>query len=153
MSIDKNYYIGFLSVAITAILSNKYTMANVKSDWYNCIKPSFTPPNYVFPIVWTILYILVAFAFTKVLQKNNPIPIILFYINLILNVLWCYFFFHKKNVKLGFRFITMLVVNTSLLIIRNKEIRPLLLPYLAWLIFAATLNYKSLEKQDSCKNF
>jgi len=149
------YLIGFSSVIATSLISSKFTMENTNSEWYKCIKPSIAPPNWVFPVVWTTLYILLGFAFSFAINKNNKLLTILFSLNLLLNILWCYLYFYKKNIKLAFLIITMLVVNTSLLIITSKDktIRLLLLPYLSWLIFAAVLNYKSIDKLESCKNF
>ena len=46
-----NTIISILSIILTSYLGSKFTKSNVNNDWYDCIKPSITPPKYIFPIV------------------------------------------------------------------------------------------------------
>ncbi|MCL6500892.1 MAG: tryptophan-rich sensory protein [Candidatus Pacearchaeota archaeon] len=75
--------LSFLIVIVVALLGSLFTGANTKSEWYIQNKPSITPPNYVFPIVWNILFILIAlalyFTWTKA-EKNqkNKVALTLF---------------------------------------------------------------------------
>ncbi len=56
-----------------AFLGSLFTSPNVNSDWYENIKPEITPPNFVFPLVWNILFFLIAlsFIFHGLLQKKQ----------------------------------------------------------------------------------
>ena len=72
-------------------------------DWYNTLKKSsLTPPNYVFSVVWTLLYMLMFVGFARVLRITNDISVITFFIiQLLLNISWMPIFFkyhnHEKN--------------------------------------------------------
>lgn len=148
-----NYFlVGGLSVVITSLLASYFTNKSVKSEWYKCISPNITPPSYVFPIVWSILYILLAISFSIAIKNNDKNAIYLFSTNLMLNILWCYFYFYKKNIKLAFAIILLLIINTLTIIIAMKsKIKFVLILYFKWLCFAALLNYKSIEKIEKCK--
>jgi tryptophan-rich sensory protein len=148
-----NYFlIGGLSVIVTSLLSSYFTNKTVKSEWYKCISPDITPPSYVFPIVWSILYILIAISFSIAIKDDDKNTIYLFSSNLLLNILWCYLYFYKKNIKLAFVIILILITNTLAIIINMKSnIKYVLILYFKWLCFAALLNYKSIEKIDECK--
>ena len=135
-------------VAVTAALGSLFTNASVKSDWYTQNKPKETPPNWVFPIVWTILYILIAIALSRALLANNIPMIILFIINLMLNVLWCYAYFKRQDPKSALAIITLLLVTiVAILAIAyttDITILALLVPYLLWISFATFLNARTV---------
>jgi len=148
------YLLGFSTVIGTSFLSSYYTAKNTSTNWYDCIRPSITPPSSVFPVVWTFLYILIAIAFSMAIKSKDNLVISLFLINLALNVIWCYFYFYKKQIKLALS--TILLLNTSTIMImavtENSTIKKLLVPYLLWVSFATILNIKTLEKEEECKN-
>ena len=134
----KNQLIAWSSVILVSFIGSYFTR-------YEKTKPKFTPPSYIFPIVWTILYILLAFALVRVLDSRNKVLIIVFYLNLILNVTWCYFYFYKKNIDYAFVNILLILV-TSLGIInlsKDKQVIKLVSPYVLWIMFATVLNYYS----------
>ena len=97
------YLIAFTCVIATSLLGSVFTNKTVNSKWYSCIKPTITPPSFIFPIVWTILYILIGIAFAKELQdaNANKTTIILFTVNLLLNIVWCYFYFGQKKLSMA----------------------------------------------------
>jgi len=118
--------------------------------WYqNLIKPSWTPPGGVFPVVWTILYVMMGMSgwiiWREIGLAAAVIPIIFFALQLALNALWPYIFFFLHRPGLAFAEIIVLwaVVLVTLILFWMK--RPLagalLLPYLVWLTFAAALNF------------
>ena len=78
------YLIGFPAVILTSVLASSFTMTSVKSDWYNCIRPSFAPPNWVFPIVWTGLYTSLGFALSMAIKEGNQLVVNFFILNLFL---------------------------------------------------------------------
>ena len=140
-----NKVIAWSSVILVSFLGSYFTRSSTKSEWYEKTKPKFTPPSYIFPIVWTILYILLAFALTRVLDSRNKVLIMVFYLNLILNVTWCYLYFYKKNIDYAFVNILLILV-TGLAIInltKDKQVVKLVTPYVLWIIFATVLNYYS----------
>jgi tryptophan-rich sensory protein len=150
------YIIAFVSVLITAILGSYFTSKSTNSEWYKCIKPrALTPPNYVFPIVWTVLYILLVLAFANALKlKYKPI-IILFILLFILHIVWCYFYFFKKNISSAAIIIVFLIIVNiaivGLAIYKNQNhLANLLIPHLLWIAFACILNILSLKKIKMC---
>jgi benzodiazapine receptor len=120
-------------------------------SWYDLlIKPSFNPPSWLFFPVWTTLYILMGVALFLVLMerrkgKDVTVPLVLFGIQLVLNALWSYLFFYFESPLLGLIGIAGLWIFIVATIISfyqvNRVAAVLLLPYIAWVSFAAVLNY------------
>lgn len=121
-------------------------------QWYNNLNKSmFTPPNYIFSIVWPILYILIFYSFYNIILKchsNNSyyckLAIFLFLVHLIFNLIWTKLFFREKNIKMAL-FDLILVIFSCIIIIYlfykiNKISSYILIPYILWLIFAFYLN-------------
>ena len=119
-----------------------------KNGFENIIKPSFTPPSIVFPIAWTILYVLMGIS-ANIIENTNDIgknkALTIYYIQLILNASWTIFFFRLK----WFLFSTVLILIILGLVIYmikefykiNKTAAYLNIPYVIWLIFAMILSY------------
>lgn len=119
---------------------------NLGTNWFNSlIKPSQWIPNFVIPIVWTVIYLL-ACIYLVILIKNDKFDkknIILFIVNGILNVLWCLIFFTLKQTFLGLIIIVInLVLGFILYSYQNKDniLAKLLLIYPLWLSVATCLN-------------
>lgn len=119
---------------------------NLGTNWFNSlIKPSQWIPNFVIPIVWTVIYLL-ACIYLVILIKNDKFDkknIILFIVNGILNVLWCLIFFTLKQTFLGLIIIVInLVLGFILYNYQNKDniLAKLLLIYPLWLSVATCLN-------------
>ena len=115
--------------------------------WYKNLKKSnLTPPNYVFGIVWPILYFLLLIYFILAIQEKNLLPLIYFVIQMVLNLFWTTIFFRKKNLKLAMIMILFILFFTILSGIEmyyknnNLILALLLVPYVLWLIFAGYLN-------------
>lgn len=115
--------------------------------WYaTLIKPSFSPPNWLFGPVWTLLYILMGVALYRVVAKTSwrhP-AIKLFLIHLVLNTFWSIAFFGLKSPLLGFLVILALLTMIAAIIRKFYRLDTiaayLLIPYLAWVTFATILN-------------
>ncbi|MDO8517174.1 MAG: TspO/MBR family protein [Nanoarchaeota archaeon] len=145
----KIFLASFAIVFLTAFLGSIFTAQNTKSQWYESIKPSITPPSYIFPIAWTILFILIGFSiyfsWTNSNKNQKTKLAILFAINLIANVLWSLLFFSIKQTQLAFLDLIIIWASTLYLIIFlwkiNKKSALLLIPYILWLSFAGILNY------------
>lgn len=111
------------------------------------IMPSFAPPAILFPIVWSILYILMGISNYIItesdnLQKDKAISI--YKLQLIVNLLWSFIFFTFKLYFISFLWIILLIILVIIKIKRFYDISKvsglLQLPYLLWLIFASILN-------------
>ncbi|MGW8369478.1 MAG: TspO/MBR family protein [Gammaproteobacteria bacterium] len=116
--------------------------------WYETIaKPAWTPPNWLFGPVWTLLYIMMAVAAWLVYRKTQSIglPLTLWFVQLVLNALWSWFFFGLERPGAAFAEITILllaIVATVVVFLRVDTVAGLLLvPYLAWVSFASALNF------------
>ncbi len=121
--------------------------------WYSSLnKPSFSPPNWIFGPVWTILYFLMASSLYIIVTEKSKKPkrtaIQLYMVQLFLNTLWSVLFFSFKNIDLAFMEILLLWVAIVITIIFfekiNKKAAYLLLPYLLWVGFASFLNLNVL---------
>ena len=144
-----------IAIALVVCLMVGYSASLVTrpsiETWYVMLeKPVFNPPNWIFMPVWTLLYILMAVAaglvWDKIKEQNEEVKKALgfFLIQLILNAIWSYLFFGLKNPMLALIEIILLwlmIYETYLKFIKiNKTAGYLLIPYLAWVGFAAILN-------------
>lgn len=140
-------------VYIIALIGSILTSSNVKSGWYESIKPAITPPNWVFPVVWNILFFMIAFSMffawrsAKSKKARNKVAVV-FGINLFLNALWSLLFFGMQNPLLGFIDIILVELSIIAMIIVlwriNKTSPYLLIPYLLWVSFASVINFLAI---------
>lgn len=147
------YIFSFLIIAVIGLIGRRFTGDHPDTDWYQCIKPEISPPNWTYGVVWTIIYILVAIALGKTILTGNKILIGLFVINLVLNSVWTYYFFTKKRLDISLAVISFLSLTIILIlnITKDNSIKMLMVPYLAWVIFAQVLNILALSKSKECK--
>ena len=119
-------------------------------EWYaNLLKPSWNPPNWVFAPVWTTLYAVMGIAAWLVWQRggfeHQRVPLTLFLVQLFLNAIWSPLFFGLHNPALALLDIAALWMALVLTIKSFWKSQPiaavLLMPYLAWITFAAALNF------------
>ena len=152
--LDKHDIFATVVVAVSAYISSQYTVATTKSKWYECIKPSLTPPAYVFPIVWSILYIIIAYCLSVSLRASDSNVITLFYINLVFNVVWCYLYFTQKSICLALCAICVVLWSTLRILesTTNNTVKFGMTLYMCWIAFATLLNYLSIKNQDVCNN-
>ncbi|ESZ19611.1 MULTISPECIES: TspO/MBR family protein [unclassified Mesorhizobium] len=136
-------------VAAAAIAGNLATIPNVPTWYAHLIKPSFNPPNWVFAPVWTTLYLMMAYAFYRVLKANADwisFAVAIFLIQITLNAAWSWVFFSFHSPRGGLVVITLLWLAIVLTILAFWQIDPtasmLLWPYLLWVSFAAALNWE-----------
>jgi len=125
------------------------TMSGV-TDWYRTLnKPWFTPPDYVFGPVWTVLYILMGISLYLVIRQgweNKPVKnaSILFGAQLGVNLLWSLLFFGLHSPLAGLVCIVVLLTLILATIFTfyqlSKPAAVLLVPYLAWVCIATALN-------------
>lgn len=119
------------------------------TGWYAGLnKPFFSPPNWVFGPVWTILYIMMGIAAYLVFMERqtheNRGAMAAFAAQLILNVLWSVLFFGMRSPLYSLLCIAALLVSIAITIKEFMKISRtaglLLIPYIAWVSFAALLN-------------
>ena len=115
---------------------------------YNILqKPPLAPPGAVFPIVWTILYILmgISYGILKVNNQTDEEIDWIYYIQLAINALWSIIFFNFKWRLFAFIWIILLAVAIISMIRKffgkNKVAGLLQIPYILWVIFAIYLNF------------
>jgi len=119
-------------------------------EWYEALnKPTWTPPNWVFGPVWTTLYAMMAVAAWLVWQHGGFVgqrrALTWFVIQLALNAAWTPLFFGLHHLGVALVGIVLLwgaIVMTALAFYRVSCVAAwLLVPYLAWVSFAAVLNF------------
>lgn len=116
-------------------------------DYEIIVKPPFAPPSFLFPIAWTIIYLLMGIAyylFRKNGNENTNKVIIVYYLQLLVNALWSIIFFVFKWRLLAIIWIILLLILVVYLFVsfgkKDKTSAYLLIPYVVWLVFATYLN-------------
>ena len=147
--------IGYLKLLASVILcqaaglvGSVFTFPSIPTWYATLVKPWFTPPNWVFGPAWTTLFLLMGISLYLVWQKGlakNKAAISLFGAQLGLNVLWSVLFFGLQSPFLAFAEIIVLWIFILLTIIKfykiDRKAAYMLVPYIAWVTFAASLNY------------
>lgn len=119
------------------------------TTWYPTLhKSTLTPPNITFPIVWTILYIMLAIAgWSLWYHRNNKTAqyaFIFFSIQMIMNWLWTPLFFNLHWLRFAFFWLIGIIIFTALTLSFTRQkfklATAMLIPYFCWLLFAAYLN-------------
>lgn len=134
--------VGFVSSMITKDAMISFNMMK---------KPPLSPPGILFPIVWTILYIMMGIASFLVVNNNdNTVKsiknkwITIYIIQLVFNFFWLIIFFKLRMYYFGFIWLVVLWILVLVLILNGKKINLksvyLLIPYIIWMTFAGYLN-------------
>jgi translocator protein len=160
MNLLLSHILAIAIVAVVGLLPSNIMRENTGSPWYKCIKPSITPPNIVFPIVWTVLYIMIAMslaqAFMVKRSRSKTLLLAAFITNLILNVLWSFAYFGWKQIGLALSILIGIILTLTPIIFYSKGSGMpkwavfILIPYAVWLCFAFVLNILSLSKVERC---
>lgn len=148
-------YSSIISLAVSlmicfgvALLGARVTSPEIPTWYASLTKPAWTPPRIAFPIVWPILYFLMAIALWRLWEAPpsslRTTALALFAIQLILNAMWSFLFFGRHNILGGLVVIVLLAIALLATIIVSASIdgpaAVLLLPYIAWISFATALN-------------
>ena len=138
----------FLAFAFGASAWGGFVTSIYKEPWYSTlVKPGFNPPDYIFPTIWVILYISMAFAVWLIWinPKKTEKIIYIYFIHLLFNASWSVVFFALHQI-----FLALVVILIILLLVMwliklyypiNKISAFLMFPYLAWLGYAFVLNF------------
>lgn len=137
-------------VYLAAFLGSLFTTSAVNSEWYLSVRPAITPPAILFPIVWNILFFLIALSLyvSWYKSKDRTSVVIAFGVNLVLNVLWSLFYFKMQNPLYAFIEIIFLWLSIVYMLYTIRKIRLafwMIVPYFVWVSFAAVLNYLSIK--------
>lgn len=142
----------FLSIALCLCvggIAGSVTQAAIPVWYVGLNKPFFTPPNWLFGPVWTLLYILMGWSAGWIWSYGShhkwvKTALYHFAAQLVLNGLWSLVFFGYKNILGGILIILTLIILVILTIkwfkIINKKASYLLYPYVGWLLYATALN-------------
>lgn len=113
------------------------------------VKPPLSPPGWVFPVVWAILYALMGIGAAKVYQapasKTRSMGLNLFITQLVVNFFWSPIFFNLQDFGFSLLWLLLLWGLVLWMILAFRKVKPLAaklqIPYLLWLTFAAYLNF------------
>jgi tryptophan-rich sensory protein len=141
-------------ILLLGTLSGRIAGSDTNNAWFaSLVKPEIMPPGWLFPVAWTILYILIGVALAMILHargaSRRAIAITLFIAQLLLNYAWSPIFFGMHQVHTALVVILLmlaLAVATAVIFAGIRKTAALLmLPYLAWLAFAALLNWQIIQ--------
>lgn len=146
MKIDwKKLIIIMLVTFVVGSFFTFFTMNNM--DIYNELTKPFNVPSIIFPIVWSLLYLLMSISCYIICKSNTTKKynaIILYGVQLVINSLWSLIFFEFGAYLFSFIWILLLFIVVVIMIIYfykiNKKAGLLQIPYSLWLVFAAILN-------------
>ncbi len=118
-------------------------------EWYKSLtKPVWNPPDWLFPIAWSILYVIIAYAGMRIALVANeyPFAIALWALQISLNTIWTPVFFGLHKIRLAMWFMLGLWSTVLFMVLTYWSVdllsSVLLIPYFFWVSFAAALNYK-----------
>ena len=141
--------IPFLAAAVGSV----FTSPSIPTWYAGLVKPAFSPPNWLFGPVWTILYLLMGISLYMIWsrglkKKGVKVAMYLFLAQLALNSLWSILFFGLQSPMLAFGEIVVLWIFILATILKfypiSRNAGLLLVPYILWVSFAAFLNLNIL---------
>lgn len=152
MDMQKNWkpYVFFIALAEgVGLLSGWLSREGTKAYTQMMAKPPLSPPGWIFPLVWTILFALMGYGAARVYQtapdKDRSRGLNLFVAQLVVNFFWSPIFFNAGAYGFAF-FWLLLLLGLVLAMIRtfwktDKKAALAQIPYILWLLFAAYLNF------------
>ena len=136
---------------LSSFIAGFITQLNI-DPWYQSLnKLSFSPPNWIFGPVWTVLYAFMSIAIWVVYEKSKKSDLIFskkilryYFYHLVINLSWSFIFFYFHLIFFAFINILFLIITIIFLMYlyfpRSKISFILMVPYLLWITFAAVLN-------------
>ena len=131
-------------IIVTLLIGGLPSIFVYMNDTYNSLnKPILAPPGIIFPIVWTILFILMAISIYRVNKVTDYNCI--YFLQLIINALWTPIFFGLKHYLFAFIWLIILLIVVLIMVSGfykvDKKSAYLNIPYIIWLLFAGYLNF------------
>jgi len=142
------------AVLLLGMLSGLWAGSSPDNPWFSGLdKPSFYPPPITFAIVWPVLYILMGLALALVCAawgaRLRVLAILAFALQLLLNLAWSPIFFGEHQITIALIVLLALdlavILTLALFWMVRRTAGLLLLPYLAWVLFATLLNWQVLQ--------
>ena len=145
----KNKYLSLLILLLVAFIApviGSYVTSVFKEPWYSeIIQPSFNPPSWVFPPVWSTLYVMMSIAIWRVwIAFFNSRILRLYFFHLFFNCIWSIIFFGFHQI--GLALINIIVILFFIIILMKEYLKIdklsfyLMIPYFLWSSFALVLN-------------
>jgi translocator protein len=145
--------VSILIVFLAGAVGTVFTLKEI-TGWYAYLpKPSWTPPNYAFGPIWSTLYVLMGISLFLIWReglnrKDVQIAVIVFAVQLAINVVWSLVFFGTHNIFGGLLLVLILwvaiLVNIIVFYRISKPAGLILIPYIVWVSIASYLNYSVL---------
>ena len=138
-----------ITCQLAGLIGSIFTRSSIPTWYVSLEKPSFTPPNWLFAPVWTVLFLLMGVSVFLVWRdrsgsQRGRVALAIFAIQLFLNILWSIVFFGFRSPLAGLIVILILwiaILSTILNFLKVSEVAGILLiPYILWVTFAAVLN-------------
>ena len=138
-------------ILLLGFLSGRSVPAGDANGWYVALaKPAITPPGWVFPVAWSLLYVLTALALAIVLNargaRGRVLGVVLFAAQFALNLLWTPIFFGAHRIGAATAVIALMLVLAIATTVAFGRVRSraawLMVPYLAWISFAGVLLWR-----------
>jgi benzodiazapine receptor len=142
------------AILLLGTLSGRMSGSGYGNAWFDALtKPGFMPPGWVFGAAWTILYILIGLALALILHargaRGRGIAIAVFAAQLVLNFAWSPIFFAMHRVGLALAVVLAMLLLAGAATLLFARIRTtaawLMVPYVAWLVFASLLTWQIFE--------
>lgn len=139
----------FIAAVVVVAVSGAVFMPG---DWYKTLnKPAWTPPDWLFAPAWSVLYLMIAVAGWLVWQEDGfGLSLGIWSLNLVLNASWSWLMFGRHDIRAALMDALAMVITIIGFIVSAWPISGtaavLFLPYLAWTIFAAALNWAILNR-------
>lgn len=139
------------AILLLGTLSGRLSGSGYGNPWFDAlIKPGFMPPGWAFGVAWTILYILLGLALAMILHargaRGRRLAVSIFAAQLLLNFAWSPIFFAIHQVVLALAVLLAMLALAGLAALLFARIRVaaawLMMPYIAWLIFASLLTWQ-----------
>ena len=145
----KQFWTYVISIVVALAVGGLSAWVNAgKMEMPNLIKAPLTPPSWLFPVVWTILFTLMGISAAKVYLSHcsgKSDALFIYGVQLVVNFLWTIFYFNFGALLLSFFWLIFLIALVALMLVRFERCGPgagkLQIPYLIWLVFAAYLNF------------
>ena len=145
----KNKYLSLLILLLVTFIApviGSYVTSEFKEPWYSeIIQPSFNPPSWVFPPVWSTLYVMMSIAIWRVwIAFFNSRILKLYFFHLFFNCIWSIIFFGFHQI--GLALINIIVILFFIIILMKEYLKIdklsfyLMIPYFLWSSFALVLN-------------
>lgn len=141
--------IAVIAIELLGGASGWVSQSGYGNPWFDALqKPSFMPPGWAFGVVWPILYALLGISAAMIVSQppspRKQAALTLFFIQLVLNFAWSPIFFAAHDIRLAKVIIWAMAAIAAVAARQFLNLRRaaglLMIPYLAWLVFAATLN-------------